>query len=93
MKKGLASKLDKIGKNLRKSDIYLTLAVFNCFWVMVVSIILMFREGTVNDVIVTAWFTLWAVELYALASIKKEKERSKRNDNKREIDGNCEESD
>ena len=93
MKKGLASKLDKIGKNLRKSDIYLTLAVFNCFWVMVVSIILMFREGAVNDVIVTAWFTLWAVELYALASIKKEKEMTKINDNKREIDGNCEESD
>lgn len=53
----------------------------------------MFREGAVNDVIVTAWFTLWAVELYALASIKKEKERTKINDNKREIDGNCEESD
>lgn len=59
---------------------------------MVVSIILMFREGTVNDIIVTAWFTLWAVELYALASIKKS-ERIKQNDNEREIDGDSEESD
>lgn len=59
---------------------------------MVVSIILMFREGTVNDIIVTAWFTLWAVELYALALIKKS-ERIKQNDNEREIDGDSEESD
>ena len=59
---------------------------------MVVSIILMFREGTVNDIIVTAWFTLWAVELYALALIKKS-EGIKQNDNEREIDGDSEESD
>lgn len=86
------SRLERLGNTLRKRDAYLILAIFNCFWVMVVSIILMFREGTVNDIIVTAWFTLWAVELYALASIKKS-ERIKQNDNEREIDGDSEESD
>jgi len=86
------SRLERLGNTLRKRDVYLILAIFNCFWVMVVSIILMFREGTVNDIIVTAWFTLWAVELYALALIKKS-ERIKQNDNEREIDGDSEESD
>lgn len=93
LKKDLTRKVEKLGKTLRKRDVYLLFAISNCFWVMVVSIVLMFREGAVNDVIVTAWFTLWAVELYALASITKEKERIRQDDNQGANDGNSEESD